>query len=140
MLVEGRRAKPCLTIWIEDSPRLTCTMSSPGSSLPITRSRLKRAGRAGGVRIAMHRKWRTKVFDFWLPGECGWQAMLKAANINPNQTNVCHLRNVAARAICNARLADRPIQGIFAHDVLRAEQIGLNQYCSNKERHVGIKI
>ena len=65
-----------------------------------------------------------------MPGECGWQAMLKIANISPTKEHVSHLREAAAQTIYDARVKQRPIQGMYAHDVLQAEQMGLQQYCA----------
>ena len=100
--VEMPRAE---VIWVEDSPRPTCTPSTPRMS-PFLSPMRKRIRRAGAKRLGAHRRHSTLVKSPSLPGDCGFQCLLYAAGLKATRRNVAWLRGIIADKVREARIED----------------------------------
>ena len=133
-------------ILVEESPRPTMSKFEPTTSPVVLRTKAKRAGR---MRVCFHRSRVTRRYSPSLPGECGFQVVLRAACRSTSKANVKKLRSAVAEEFVKARLEGLEIAGIDPHELLRSEGMTLKAYAqavradlwaSKVEIHLAAKI
>ena len=112
-------------IWIEDSPPPTRTWSSPRLSPPIER---RKCVRRGGVRGSMHKRSRTCAYSPKAPGDCGYQAVLRAAGMPTDHKRVAWLRRRVTQRIYVARTTGEKYANMDMHEVVREMEMTLEAY------------
>ena len=120
------RTRPEVIV-IEESPKPTVTMSTPRNS-PILSPMRSRARRAGVKRVAGHRRACTMFMNPNLPGDCGYQCLLKIAGYKQNKVNVRWIRAIVADRVREARIQDQTIHGVRVHDLIAQEGLTLEAY------------